>query len=369
MELFSDDFLNIVQKEKFDSYEYLSCNSKRLVPYSLKNFFKNKGEGALEHNKNYLVLATGFEYTPENYQALCYVINKKTLVGTNGTISFSRKTKKINKKEVLDIQPQTSFVISKDWESVIINGDDNGELSENIIFEDNLPITKVVVSFNCLSRLAFDGRINRKRITSLLSSDKLRCIDSTEDQRISMKKSKKCPGAGFTLVDRSWHRPGGALFQLRDTFYMLGQDENSYFGCELPQDKTQPKNITEGFKLLLPKEVHNKNWERQGEWFAVPINKDKVPSEDKMIQIYSLALPRDNGQSNIHHLASCDSDDEMYEDPGIFVDPESRRIFAKKGWAIYHDEHQELDCPSTNQPWWEFHRNRAVRSYSEEGMD
>jgi hypothetical protein len=56
---------------------------------------------------------------------------------------------------------------------------------------------------------------------------------------------------------------------------LFGMDEDSYFGVKLADN---PNTVNEAFKSLMPKEVCNKkHWKRQGEWFALPIDVEKLP--------------------------------------------------------------------------------------------
>lgn len=167
--------------------------------------------------------------------------------------------------------------------------------------------------------------------------------------------------AGFTLINgpngKRYHRPSTVL--IKDTrkngkSYILGQDEDTYFGCELP---THPRNVEGALKSLAPKSIRNKldTIKRQGEWYVVPVNKNQVPKIENCIVTSSdeIALPIMDADSNRHMIDSRD----------IRVD-KNGNIFAHNG-SIVHDQHVDIKYTG----WHKFIQNTALRSFSEEGVD
>lgn len=155
------------------------------------------------------------------------------------------------------------------------------------------------------------------------------------------------------------HKPAQVLIKDKKTnrHFIFGQDEGSYFGCELPKGC---KTVKEAFKMLVPLEAKGQKYRRQGEWFVVPVSAKQVPSQEKRIASSedSLMLPKESSASNSHTLYQHQN--ENYE---MFV-ASNKQIYAK-GCMLEHDEHESIAIKG----WHTFYRNTAVRSFSEAGVD
>jgi hypothetical protein len=140
--------------------------------------------------------------------------------------------------------------------------------------------------------------------------------------------------------------------------YLFGQDEGTYFGCELPPYAVRPTTVADAFQLLTPVKARNKvGVQRQGEWFSVPTIEEKVPSLDKCLASNNccLNLPVAHPDSHLHEIQSVDI--RLAKDGVIYaLDP-----------VVKHNagEHEDLVA----QGWVMFACNTAVQSFSVEGVD
>jgi hypothetical protein len=185
------------------------------------------------------------------------------------------------------------------------------------------------------------------------------------------KTTIKPPEMGFQLVGNAkWHRSGSVLFE--DTkskaFMLLGIDEGSYFGCELP---CKASSIDEAYRALTPEHLASRSdVERQGEWYLVPVDKKDVPDKKDCTLLFEVDhpcirriwrnrnhsevyLPMENDQSNQHFINTRDG--RVGQNGAVYVlDP-----------CLSHDDHEELDVKG----WRVFEKNLAVRSFSQDGVD
>jgi len=224
------------------------------------------------------------------------------------------------------------------------------------------------LSFACVGRLLSDKRpVASSKVLGWFWDGTIRVIDTTPDERqeLSPKQSLAltnelsknsevatselsnrigpAPGLGFTLVNGDngyvWHRPGFVVFshgtKKNKKTFIVGQDENTYFGCEL-QD--HPETVKDALLSLMPPEARGKkNVLRQGEWFAVP---SKAPLKEDCIQaLYGyFTLPMEPG-GNPHCYA--DGSFRICAD-GVFV----------QGGELRHDNHDLLVLPKSG--WFKF---------------
>jgi len=179
------------------------------------------------------------------------------------------------------------------------------------------------------------------------------------------KFADQAPQRGTTLITQFdtviWHSSPTILFACGDRSFIMGQDEGSYFGCEL---KDNPTTILEAYESLKPAAARGRDdWIRQGEWFAVPVNQTEVPSLYNNPEVvassddgdYSIALPRENEESNIHTLN------------GNFIFTRSGRLLVRH-FSLDHDDHGTI-YGKNSLTWYELHKNTAVSSYSVRGVD
>ena len=266
---------------------------------------------------------------------------------------------------------------------LILNGDQEGEYPmETLVGDPSLEKFEFpTISFQCMIRLL--NLLNTKtstafdQLTKLLGEGTVEVLDYTPDKRIQLtakqkeqhKRNKLVPPAGMTVVYHGgktgymFHR--SATVVLRDNrwepspHYLLGSDEETYFGCEL---KGSPKTVQEAFDNLTPDKARVAGTLRQGEWFMVPIAADEAPTLEQCIAIFdkcgwedcSVALPITDPDSNRHCISS--EDGRIAED-GIFA----------KAPMMTHEQHEEV-CGNRGQ-WYTFVRNTAVRSVSIGGVD
>jgi hypothetical protein len=233
------------------------------------------------------------------------------------------------------------------------------------------------VSFGCLTQFWGDSSsaAEYEKTVQRLAKGDLKLLDYTADERIDLseadkkaiKKSKggplklKPPKPGFTLVgNNNWHRPGSCLFHdtKKDRYLIVGQDDDAYFGCELP---AKASTVAEAFDLLMPDAVRGKPFLRQGEWFALQVDEKDVPKTlDCAVQFdgnssfeENVFLPLETPDSNKHLLNGGEG--RVGKDGKLYV----------KDVNVAHDEHGTMVL----QGWWTFHRNTALRSVSQKGVD
>lgn len=245
---------------------------------------------------------------------------------------------------------------------MLVNGDQNGNDDPELSFVDEfsdlgLPTT----SFACLERF-FKENEGLKR----LCNGHMKVVDYTTDERrplsdedkklLARKKNNrpKPPEPGFTLVGREWHRSGTVLLQdqERKMCILMGQDEGTYFGVELPK---MAKSIADAFQILIPKEVVEKEFTRQGEWFMTPVADEDVPEHANCVACddCSIILPLESADSNHHRVES--SDVRIGKDGQVYAHNPN----------VEHDDHASI----SGYGWFTFYRNTALRSYSQEGVD
>lgn len=232
------------------------------------------------------------------------------------------------------------------------------------------------LSFACLSKFFnnknHDSKSNITKIATQLKSGTFKVIAWTKEEVKTLKsgdhrkytnwvldkKKGNCPiviPAGFAIVNGSLHKAGGVL--LKDTrkngkSMVFGVDENQYFGCELP---TNPTTMKQAFIDLIPKNIRNiPEVVRTGEWFLVPVSKKEIPNDNEFsIIVYTdFDLPIDDLESNTHHVHCLSG--------GI----KDGVIYAENP-VITHDEHEDVDLTG----WYSFHKNTALRSVSQQGVD
>jgi len=237
---------------------------------------------------------------------------------------------------------------------------------------------------------------NSFKVSTILNANNLKVLDSTtafeqtasaeikkaftqakKDEKFSMTKfnetwKKSAPQLGVTLVssdgttnDLRWHSSPTVLFQHNSRYYILGQDEGSYFGCEL---EGSPQTIEEAFEDLKPVQVRGKNGVlRQGEWFAVPEPKSakhdmkNYYNNPNVVAILDaehdtgFVMPKESEDSNSHTLDG--EQGVILKDGTILVNT----------FVMRHNDH--ADMKGLNNVWYKFYRNTAKASYSTQGVD
>lgn len=223
-------------------------------------------------------------------------------------------------------------------------------------------------SFNCLAQF-YNQKLFptlNKLVSGEISLVDFDCSESknfTKDELKQLKKDKNevkknPPGLGFSMTGLNWHKSGSVLLydSKIDKSILLGQDEGTYFGCELVDN---PKSVKQAFQSLIPKEVGKKKFIRQGEWFFINVDKKDVPKLTDCCLSGSyytggIHLPLESEDSNKHEISDCSE---------LRVDC-SGRVFVLNP-TISHNQHEDL----TMNGWCRFYKNTALRSFSEEGVD
>lgn len=236
----------------------------------------------------------------------------------------------------------------------------------------------------------------KTKVSTILNANNLKVLDSTmafeqtasaeikkaftqakKDEKFSMTKfnetwKKSAPQLGVTLVSGDgttsvlrWHSSPTVLFQHNSRYYILGQDEGSYFGCELAGS---PQTIAEAFEDLKPVQVRGKNGVlRQGEWFAVPEPKsakhdmDMYYNNPNVVAILDaehdtgFVMPKESEDSNSHTLDG---------DHGVILKDGTILVNT---FVMRHSDHANMR--GLNNVWYKFYRNTAKASYSTQGVD
>jgi hypothetical protein len=282
---------------------------------------------------------------------------------------------------------------------VLCNGDE--DVVEDEFVNYVLPLQFPTISFECLARFYYQNtargsthqaqRRVYEEMVRRLAKGEIELVDFTPDEgrdlrpndkkelaKIRRDASKlegtsichydyirnqsfriKAPALGFNLLNINeprktrWHRTGTVVLRDGDMHILMGRDEDTYFGCELPEACS---SVAEAIKCLTPVAARQSSYSRQGEWFMVPVNKDDVPQlMDRVLTFYhECVLPLDHHDSNEHSI--CTQEEGCVGNDGT--------VYVLNG-TLKHEEHSDLETKG----WYSLHRNTAVRSFSQEGVD
>jgi hypothetical protein len=180
-----------------------------------------------------------------------------------------------------------------------------------------------------------------------------------------LTKASKLRGYVLTHLGRElcWHRTSEVLLYdpKHGMSYYFGVDDNQYFGCEIAG---RCKSLQNAYLLLAPKEALTAKGtkfldqvKRQGEWFAIPVAREKVEQARKkglLCTATRLLMPLDDEFSGSEH-----------ELTGTLLVTKDGEIYATDA-RMSHEQHMSMDL---TDGWWYFRHNRAVRSFSENGVD
>jgi hypothetical protein len=262
---------------------------------------------------------------------------------------------------------------------VVVNGDEEHNQLVSLLDNGLFP----TVSFECLAHFYPESKRGEYEVGVRLATGELRVVDYQPDQvremskedkkvwatfrsvtspsRLGNKSTKVKPPAppepGFTAVGNEWHRSATVLLHdtKRNMTLLIGQDEGTYFGVELPR---RSGSISEAFKDLTPDGARGvAGVKRQGEWFAVPVDLKDVPtlSESIVTSESDLTLPMETDDSNRHYVRSMDI--RVAKDGTVYaLDPQVEHSAG---------EHAEMNASG----WVKFLKNTAKRSFSVEGVD
>lgn len=232
-------------------------------------------------------------------------------------------------------------------------------------------------SFSALSRMVYNDETKKNvgKVVDSMISGAIEVLDFTADEKEPLTKAQKkqltahrkstknnpppTGKAGFSIVGNEWHK--SASFLLRHnannmgrntSHYIFGQDEGTYFGSVLP---VPVKTVDEAFEILIPEEAKEKKYQRQGEWFIIPVDESEIPSIQDTIAFGSVVLPLEDEKSNAHTIFT--SNDEVIN---VRVSSDGR-IYAKDSY-LYHNQHDTIYWKG----WVTFYRNTALKSVSAE---
>lgn len=259
----------------------------------------------------------------------------------------------------------------------------NGDEDNNTLVDDFQGFNFPTVSFRCLGRF-YNEEDDTKGISMMakaIASGDLRVVDFTPDDSrdmtpedmaadkafwkyrenvVAMRKPKEVvlppmpPERGFTAMNDRWHRSATVLMhdKAKRMTLILGQDEGSYFGCEIPGT---PKTVADAFTALIPKDLRDRGeLLRQGEWFFIPVDETEIPSmTGATVHLEEFALPVEHESSNQHRVRCADG--RVAKDGSIYaLNP-----------SMEHEDHATTEALG----WHTFRRNTAKRSFSEGGVD
>lgn len=256
---------------------------------------------------------------------------------------------------------------------LIVNGDEesqDGELDSHAIM-DNLSTDSVTMSLICLKRL-----FQRKSVWQIPD---IKIVDYAGDHHIRLTSAEKGadpgtlrPPVGYTRIFDEWHRSATVVFTIasdRKHTYLMGTDEGSYYGVKVPGRHRTVKGC---YTALIPKVARGKAFQRQGEWFLVPVEASKVPETPKCIVTCTdpdctvdepdgphnwsgFALPVTDNDSSRHLIVS---DDIRVAKDGT--------VYAHNP-VLHHSRSQHREISATG--WVRFACNTAVRAVSVQGVD
>jgi len=275
---------------------------------------------------------------------------------------------------------------------LLLNGDEEYGIKPASSLHGDVELDKFnfpTLSLQCLGRLVYSRwendwakqATNYSKLCKALSDGVVEVVDYTPDRSQELTEAEKklrtkdklVPPSGFTLILQSgryvFHQSATVVVRDNDyetpVYFLLGQDEETYFGCELTG---KPQTVQEAFDDLVPDEAKVPGTLRQGEWFAVPVKTKDVPKEEDCFAFFddssgswnrdgdfNLFLPRQDPLSNKHYVGA--SGEGRISPEGVFA----------KGATLRHDEHEDLGGDINT--WYTFYRNTAVRSVSVGGVD
>lgn len=250
---------------------------------------------------------------------------------------------------------------------VVANGDENyNDLTDGAGIED-----RPTISFDCVGRLAIRNFLGEqpKKVAKKFLDGSITIVAFNPDKTVALTASEKAcrrrnkpiSKQGYTVVDGRWHQAATVVLKCSDKYILVGQDEGTYFGVELP---CPVESVDDAYRSLVPTSIaQRKDLSRQGEWFVVPVPDREVPeAADCLACFEELILPRETPESNTHRIKPDGFADDIH---GLIT--KDGRILAKN-FSLEHDEHSTVTKDS-KEGWHTFVKNVAVRSVSVQGVD
>lgn len=214
------------------------------------------------------------------------------------------------------------------------------------------------VSFGCLEQF-FPSPLGRWAFNDFRRLFKKTQIIDFTDEQYSDK-----PKPGFSKMGNRYHRAGSTVLRIQGKDYLFGFDDGQYFGCELPR---KVEDINDAYLSLMPKAAKGKKGvQRQGEWFFVPLPKSFRPPEIRdcvIVPLEQVALPVEDEQSNKHIIECCGI--SSIHDCVFITRTKQGMSYFVTDVSIRHEQHPTIVLRS----WHEIHKNLAVRSVSQDGVD
>ena len=349
----------------------------------IHSYLKKSKTSELVCGDYYLYTTYGMFELGEYCDQSCLVVKKRCVAMFPNYIF---ETANILNRESLDFEkyigaviissPPNNEKISSSFKSIfLLNADQDDEINTyptismvEYFGSDGHP----TISFKCVDLLLKKEKSYKRFINGGLT-----LVDYTVDETIHLDekelklyeagkfKELSPPEIGFTLMHKIWHRPSTCLVKDNKTqkHYIFGQDEGSYFGCELPRNAS---NIKDAFLALTPKEVLEKRYDRQGEWFIIEVPESDIPNlQDRLFEFGNEKtgvndidyghLPIQDEESNFHILSDVRH--------GMIA--KNGQIYVKGGLLV-HDQHETINF---GNKWHTFYCNNAIRSVSVEGVD
>lgn len=272
----------------------------------------------------------------------------------------------------------------------------NADQDENILV-GAAPSDMPQISFNCIARFFSKDDLHdatQYEVMEWLGNGSLEVMDFTPESKIPFtekelkaykqwqKKSDdpfddapfpgKPPEKGYTAImdpnsssKMVWHRTSNVVLRDQRTksglSMLFGQDEGTYFGCELVD---HPTTVKAALLSLMPEEIRKlDNVLRQGEWFLVPVVEKKLPPrkdwvvefKDPQVQDETVSLARETNDSAFHYI-ECDQG---------FVTKDGKVFLCNVVLTHSEGDHADLNADG----WHRVIRNTALRSFSEDGVD
>lgn len=386
--------LNLVNKQMFDKMrtDTEGFNSQKLIisdgsAFYLESHYLKQGIDSP------LAFGTGQFYFGENLRELVFVDQQVIYsYGTTDNLDSATLHEDIVDEvdRVLNSTPvgiivscsKKSKAALKSKHIVLVNADEDTGYDIAYLGRSGFPM----MSFKCLAQML---AAHENYVASHFTAGDLVLQDFQAETRIPIEKKiadkihkvygsfpkgncgLKPPKRGYSVVHEngkkySWHRTGAILLKSTSSkvCYIFGQDEGTYFGCELPK---MCSTLDQAYEMLMPPEAREcDDWKRQGEWFAIPVEELKVPPISDCLlfgggnysnscnDITGFCLPVLTEDDNLHEIEDTD-EVRISKDGRIYV----------KNVRLTHPEHADLQVSG----WSVFCRNTAVRSVSQEGVD
>lgn len=209
----------------------------------------------------------------------------------------------------------------------------------------------------------FIQKLYRKKINILSHiKSKFKLIDYELEEKIPLNfEERKCrnksklipPKSRFSINYKNWHRYQSVLLNDPENkmWILAGEDEGAYFVQQLPK---RAKNIDDAFNSLVPKQAIGKEYDRQGKWFIVPVDKSEVPDHGDCVSSHneSICLPLENNLDKTHHIRGED------------VRVGKNNVIYANNFQISHDYYAPITKTKT-KGWFAFYRNNSVRYFEQ----